>query len=117
MLNNHLNVFEIESYTVNVAGEKGESKQVYFDNNNENLEYDILEFILKETGSNHIERMESELKILSIKIEKLSTFLSNETKEAKFTDPTQRLFLSQQLNHMFGYRETLRDRIKYDSEK
>lgn len=117
MINNHLNVFEIESYTVNVAGERSQAKRVYFDNNNENFESDILEFISKETGCNHIERMESELKILSTKIEKAMEFLIKESGEPNFTDETQRNFLERQLEYMNGYKEVLTNRIKYDSEK
>lgn len=65
----------------------------------------------------HIERMENEFKELDGKITKAIEFLNNETREPKFTDETQRYFLEQQIEYMIGYRETLRDRIKYDSKK
>lgn len=71
----------------------------------------------KELELNHIERMELELEELSEKIEKGQQFLDKEKVNPKFTDETQIFFLSEQLIHMVGYREALRDRIKYDSKK
>lgn len=65
----------------------------------------------------HIERMEKEFEELNDKIVKGQEFLDKENKEPKFTDEIQRFFLSEQLNHMLGYREVLRDRIKYDKSK
>lgn len=71
----------------------------------------------KESKLNHIERMDLELEELNDKIVKGQDFLDKEKKEPKFTDETQRFFLSEQLICMVGYRETLRDRIKYDLSK
>lgn len=71
----------------------------------------------KESKLNHIERMELELEELSEKIDKGQEFLYKENKEPKFTDEIQRFFLKEQLQCMVGYRETLRDRIKYDLSK
>lgn len=71
----------------------------------------------KESELNHIERMELELEELNGKIVKGQQFLDKENKEPKFTDEIQRFFLSEQLQCMVGYRETLRDRIKYDLSK
>lgn len=65
----------------------------------------------------HIKRMEKEFEKLASDIGKAETFLKNEKEEPKLTDEVQREFLSQQLYHMVGHREVLRDRIKYDKEK
>lgn len=67
--------------------------------------------------STHIKRMEQEEKELNEKIEKAFEFLEKEKSKPIFTDEIQRKFLSQQLNHMIGYREVLRFRIEYDRNK
>ncbi|MGL5051258.1 MAG: crAss001_48 related protein [Fusobacteriaceae bacterium] len=65
----------------------------------------------------HIERMELEFTELNDKIVKGQEFIAKENKEPKFLDGTQRFLLSEQLSSMLDYREILRDRIKYDSNK
>ena len=65
----------------------------------------------------HIERMKTELKELSEKIEKLVAFLGKELVEPKFTDETQRTSLRCQLEYMKNYQRILEERIKYDSLK
>ncbi len=65
----------------------------------------------------HIKRMEVELSELNEKIEKLEEFWDAELKNPKYTNETQRLLLGIQHHNMLGYREALKQRITYDTEK
>lgn len=120
MLQNHLNVFEIKSSTINVAGEESEPIIKKFDNSNGDGEMllEINGFIEKEIGIfNHIDRMELELNELVEKRNKALYFLEKEEEFAKFTDCNQRELLSKQLDYMLNYINVLKDRIEYDKKK
>lgn len=66
---------------------------------------------------NHIERMEEEAQELEIKIDKLSTFLSKEMEEKKYTDEHQRQLLAIQRDLMIRYYSVLLERIGIDKFK
>lgn len=67
--------------------------------------------------SQHIEKMELELKELNEKIEKNLKFLDKEIQNPKFTDEAQRIRLAIQMEYMLNYASVLNERIEYDKTK
>ncbi|MGL5229196.1 MAG: crAss001_48 related protein, partial [Cetobacterium sp.] len=63
----------------------------------------------------HIKRMEIELTELKDKIDKGQSFLNKEKEKPVFTDERQRELLESQLWYMNMYYNSLKERIKYDS--
>lgn len=63
----------------------------------------------------HIKRMEIELTELKDKIDKGQSFLNKEKEKPLFTDERQRELLESQLWYMNMYYNSLKERIKYDS--
>lgn len=67
--------------------------------------------------SQHIEKMELELKELNEKIEKNLKFLDKEIQDPKITDEVQRIRLAIQMEYMLHYASVLNERIEYDKTK
>lgn len=67
--------------------------------------------------SEHIERMELELKELNEKIKKGTEFIEKEIQNPKFTDEAQRIRLAIQMEYMLNYASVLNERIEYDKTK
>lgn len=67
--------------------------------------------------SEHIEKMELELKELDEKIQKGREFLEKEIQNPKFTDEVQRIRLAIQMEYMLNYACVLNERIEYDKSK